>query len=90
MFFTVCVTVFLAELGDKTQFATMAFAANKDTNPWVVLAGASVGLILATVIGVVAGQQLAGFVNPKALTWGAGALFMIIGAATLYKAFTMS
>jgi putative Ca2+/H+ antiporter (TMEM165/GDT1 family) len=90
MFLTVCLTVFMAELGDKTQFATMAFASDKAANPWVVLAGASVGLVAAAAVGVVAGQLLSSFLNPKLLTWIAGGAFILIGAWTMYNASTMA
>lgn len=89
LFVTVVITVFLAELGDKTQFATMAFAAGKDVNPWLVFAGASLGLIFAAGIGVVAGQLLATWLNPKWMTMAAGFAFVAIGALTLHKAFSL-
>ena len=89
LFFTVVVTVFLAELGDKTQFATMAFAAGKDVSPWLVFAGASLGLVLAAGIGVLAGQLLASWLNPKWMTMAAGVAFIAIGALTLHKALSL-
>ncbi|WP_053981309.1 TMEM165/GDT1 family protein [Marinagarivorans algicola] len=89
VFFTVVVTVFLAELGDKTQFATMAFAAGKDVNPWLVFVGASLGLVLAAGIGVIAGQLLASWLNPKWMTMAAGIAFIAIGALTLHKAMSL-
>ena len=89
LFVTVAVTVFLAELGDKTQFATMAFAADKTINPWFVFLGASAGLVLAAGVGVVAGQLLATWLNPKWMTMGAGILFLLIGGLTLHKAISL-
>lgn len=89
LFFTVAITVFLAELGDKTQFATMAFAAGKDVSPWLVFAGASAGLVLAAGIGVVAGNVLAAWLNPKWLMLAAGAVFVVIGALTVHSAIKM-
>ncbi len=89
MLLTVCLTVFVAELGDKTQFATMGFAADKSANAWVVFAGASLGLVMAAGIGVLAGQLLSQFLSPRFLTWAAGLIFLLIGGLTLYKAVQM-
>lgn len=89
LFFTVVLTVFLAELGDKTQFATMAFAAGKDVNPWLVFAGASLGLVMAAGIGVVAGQLLAAWLNPKWMMMAAGVAFIVIGGLTFRSAFLL-
>jgi putative Ca2+/H+ antiporter (TMEM165/GDT1 family) len=58
VFFTVFAAVFIAELGDKTQLATMLFAADKEVSKWTVLLGASAALVFATVIGVIAGTLL--------------------------------
>jgi putative Ca2+/H+ antiporter (TMEM165/GDT1 family) len=48
-FATVFVTVFLAEIGDKTQLATMLFASERDVNRWLVFAGASRSALLIIV-----------------------------------------
>ena len=53
--FTVFAAVFIAELGDKTQLATMLFAADKEVSKLTVFIGASLALILASGIGVLAG-----------------------------------
>lgn len=52
---TVFTAVFIAELGDKTQLATMLFAADKEVNKLTVFIGASLALIVASGIGVIAG-----------------------------------
>ena len=83
---TVFVTVFLAELGDKTQLATLLFAADKQVSPWLVFIGASLALIAATAIGVLAGGWLSTVVSEKQLAWAAGIGFIAIGAWTLYNA----
>ena len=84
---TVFVAVFLAELGDKTQLATLLFAADRDTSKWAVFAGASLALVATTAIGVLAGSALAGALNPRLLQLLAGAGFIGIGLWTVVKAF---
>ena len=86
IFATVFGTVFLAELGDKTQLATMLFASRSDVSLWTVFAGAAVALVLASAIGVAAGTLVAQYVNPKHLSYAAGIGFVVIGAWTLYQA----
>lgn len=86
IFFTVLTTVFIAELGDKTQLATMLFAADREVSKMTVFLGASVALILASAIGVLAGGLLSAYVSEKALHYVAGAGFIVIGAYTLVTA----
>jgi putative Ca2+/H+ antiporter (TMEM165/GDT1 family) len=78
--------VFIAELGDKTQLATMLFAADKAVSKWTVFTGASLALVLASGIGVLAGTVISEYVSPKVLHYVAGAGFIAIGAWTLVKA----
>ena len=86
VFFTVFAAVFIAELGDKTQLATMLFAADKEVSKWTVFLGASAALAVATAIGVIAGTLLSEFINEKYLNYLAGAGFILIGAFTLVRA----
>jgi putative Ca2+/H+ antiporter (TMEM165/GDT1 family) len=83
---TVFTAVFIAELGDKTQLATMLFAADKDVSKWTVFFGASLALILASAIGVYAGSVISQYISEKQLHYIAGAGFIIIGLWTLLKA----
>lgn len=83
---TVFGTVFLAELGDKTQLATLLFAARENTSLWTVFAAASLALIATSAIGVAAGGLVSSYVNPKYLAYAAGAGFMVIGAWTIWQA----
>ena len=86
MFFTIFASVFLAELGDKTQLATMLFASDKAVNKFMVFTAASVALIVATAIGVLAGSLLGEYINEKYLHYVAGVGFVLIGVFTLYHA----
>ena len=83
---TVFTSVFIAELGDKTQLATMLFAADKDTSKLVVFVGASLALIATSAIGVLAGSVISQYVSEKTLQYVAGVGFIAIGIWTLVKA----
>ena len=83
---TVFTTVFVAELGDKTQLATMLFAADREVSRWAVFAGASLALIVASGIGVLAGGFISQYASEKVLHYIAGAGFVAIGVWTLIRA----
>ena len=82
-FLSVFVTVFLAEIGDKTQLATMLFAAEAKTSKWVIFAGSALALILAAAIGVLVGAQIERFIAPRTLKIVAGVGFIAIGIWTI-------
>jgi len=81
-FVTVFTTVFIAEIGDKTQLATMLFASEAKVSKWIVFAGSALALTLAAAIGVLVGAQLERFVSPKTLKIVAGIGFIAIGVWT--------
>ena len=83
---TVFTSVFIAELGDKTQLATMLFASDKATSKLTVFVGASLALILTSAIGVAAGSVISQYVSEKTLQYVAGIGFVAIGIWTLVKA----
>ena len=83
---TVFIAVFIAELGDKTQLATMLFAADKEVSKITVFVGASLALILASGIGVLAGGIVSQYISEKYLHFIAGIGFVGIGVWTLLKA----
>ena len=84
-FFTVFTTVFLAEIGDKTQLATMLFASDRQVNRFVVFAAAALALTVAAGIGVLVGAQIERFVAPRTLKLIAGIGFVAIGAWTIFS-----
>jgi putative Ca2+/H+ antiporter (TMEM165/GDT1 family) len=86
IFTTIFASVFIAELGDKTQLATMLFASDKDVSKLTVFAGAALALVVTSAIGVAAGSLLSHYVSPKQLQYVAGAGFIAIGIWTLVKA----
>jgi putative Ca2+/H+ antiporter (TMEM165/GDT1 family) len=87
LFTTIFATVFLAELGDKTQLATLLFSADKPASKWLVFAASASALVLACAIGVAAGTFVSQHIQPKHLKLVAGAGFMLIGAWTLRSAY---
>ncbi|MFT5549480.1 MAG: putative Ca2+/H+ antiporter (TMEM165/GDT1 family) [Candidatus Azotimanducaceae bacterium] len=86
IFLTIFISVFIAELGDKTQLATMLFASDKNVSKYTVFFAASAALIIASAIGVLAGTLLSGYINEKYLNYIAGIAFIGIGVFTLYNA----
>lgn len=83
---TVFTSVFIAELGDKTQLATMLFASNKETSKLTVFVGASLALVVTSAIGVVAGSAISQYISEKTLSYLAGIGFIAIGIWTLVRA----
>ena len=75
--------IFLAELGDKTQLATLSLAAG-GTSRWIVFAGAALALVTTSAIAVLAGEALARVVSPLLLRRGAGAVFIVLGVLFLF------
>ena len=86
VFFTIFAAVFIAELGDKTQLATMLFAADKEVSKLTVFLASSAALVVAAAIGVLAGSLLSEYISEKMLAYVAGVGFITIGAFTLYQA----
>lgn len=82
-FFTVLTTVFLAEVGDKTQMATMLFAAEGKTSKWVVFFAASLALVAAAGLGVLVGGVVERFIAPRTLKIVAGIGFIAVGIWTI-------
>jgi len=79
---TTFATIFLAELGDKTQLAAMALAAGTSSK-WAVFVGASLALLAATAVAVLAGDFISHYLPQRWIKRGAGALFVVIGLVLL-------
>ncbi|MEW8420060.1 MAG: TMEM165/GDT1 family protein [Candidatus Thiodiazotropha endolucinida] len=84
---TIFITVFLAELGDKTQLATLLFATDKTHNPYLVFVAASLALITTTGIAVLAGSFAEKYLAVVALKLIAGIGFVAIGLWTIAEPF---
>ncbi|HVY83507.1 MAG TPA: TMEM165/GDT1 family protein [Caulobacterales bacterium] len=85
-FLTIFVSVFLAELGDKTQLATALFAGEGERPPWLVFVASASALVLSTAIATVVGASLRGLFDGPWLKLAAGAGFVIIGVLTIWSA----
>jgi len=83
IFVTAFVTIFLAELGDKTQIATLLFASNKDHSKLVVFLGAAPALVFTSAIGVLFGGVLSNYLDEKTLKIIGGVGFLVVGIWTL-------
>jgi putative Ca2+/H+ antiporter (TMEM165/GDT1 family) len=86
VFLTVFAAVFVAELGDKTQLATMLFAADREVSKLTVFFAASLALVVASAIGVLAGSVMSHYISEKYLHIIAGAGFVVIGLWILFRA----
>lgn len=80
----VFVTVFLAELGDKTQLATLLFASDAQVSRLGVFLAASAALVLSTLLAVAVGGQLQNYVSLRVLKLVAGLGFIVIGLWVLW------
>ena len=83
---TVFATVFVAELGDKTQLSTMLFASSPDHGRVTVFLGAALALVASAALGVFAGQLMGARLNPTLLARIAGIAFVVIGVWTFVRA----
>ena len=84
-FMTTTVAFFLAEIGDKTQIATIGLAARFDQTATVVI-GTTLGMMLANVPAVILGDRLAGRLPLRAIRCAAALVFAVLGIATILVA----
>ena len=84
LLFTTFFTVFLAELGDKTQLATVALSGTSD-RPLAVFLGSSSALVFASLLGALAGESVATVIRPDVLQLLAASGFLIIGTRLLVQ-----
>lgn len=84
LFFSTFAAIFVAELGDKTQLATLSLAAGGSSR-WIVFAGSALALVATSAIAAVAGEALARLIPPIWIRRGAGALFIVLGVLFLVR-----
>ena len=85
---TTFAAVFIAELGDKTQLATLSFATSGAARLPVFL-GSAAALVCTSAIAVFGGEAISKFVPARTLQLLAGVLFLVIGAWVLYGVFRL-
>ncbi|MBO0349244.1 TMEM165/GDT1 family protein [Phormidium pseudopriestleyi FRX01] len=83
VFASTFVTIFLAELGDKTQVATLLMTAESQS-PWIVFAGAGSALVATSLLGVLLGRWLASRISPKTLEKSAGVVLLVVSAMLVW------
>lgn len=86
IFSSTFITIFLAEIGDKTQLATLLMSAESQS-PWTVFAGAAMALITTSLLGVLIGRWLSQRLSPKTLNRSAGLLLMFISVMLFWDVF---
>lgn len=79
-YITIFTTIFIAELGDKTQLAAFVFATERTSNIYLVILFASLALIASTILAVLAGNVMSSYVDQAVVEKIAGALFIVLGA----------
>lgn len=77
VFGTTFVTIFLAEIGDKTQLSTLLMSAESHS-PWVVFVGSAAALITTSLLGVLLGSWIATRLSPKTVEKSAGVMLLVI------------
>lgn len=82
-------TIFLAEIGDKTQLATLLMSAQSQS-PWIVFAGSAMALIATSLLGVLLGRWLSNRLSPKILGTSAGLLLLFISFMLFWDVFHSS
>jgi putative Ca2+/H+ antiporter (TMEM165/GDT1 family) len=84
---TIFITVFIAELGDKTQIATLLFATDRQVHPMMVFMAAALALVASTAIAVALGTVAERYLTMVPLKLIAGVGFVLIGFWTIWGAF---
>jgi putative Ca2+/H+ antiporter (TMEM165/GDT1 family) len=86
VFGTTFVTIFLAEIGDKTQLSTLLMSAESHS-PWVVFIGSAAALITTSLLGVLLGGWIASRLSPKTVEKSAGVMLLIISLMLFWDVF---
>ncbi|WP_392532822.1 TMEM165/GDT1 family protein [Nostoc sp. C117] len=86
VFGTTFITVFLAEIGDKTQLSTLLMSAESHS-PWVVFIGSGAALITTSLLGVLLGSWIATRLSPKTVEKSAGVMLLLISLMLFWDVF---
>ena len=77
VFGTTFLTIFLAEIGDKTQLSTLLMSAESH-EPWMVFCGSAMALLTTSLLGVLVGSWMASKLPPKTINMAAGGMLLLI------------
>lgn len=83
---SIAFTFVIAELGDKTQLATVALAADHMSEHFPIFLGASLGLIMANILGIFAGKLIFSHLREDTVKVGSSFIFFLFGSLTLFEA----
>ena len=86
IFITTFTTIFIAELGDKTQIATLMLSAESG-RPIIVFIGSSLALISSSIVGVLIGKWVSKKISPNKFALSTGALMILISIFLAYETF---
>jgi putative Ca2+/H+ antiporter (TMEM165/GDT1 family) len=86
LFFSTFAAIFIAEMGDKTQLATLSLAGSATSARWVVFAASALALVSTSAIAVLAGELVSRYIPPIWLKRAAGVVFLVLGAIYLWGA----
>ncbi|MEH1870549.1 TMEM165/GDT1 family protein [Nostoc sp.] len=86
VFGTTFITIFLAEIGDKTQLSTLLMSAESHS-PWVVFMGSAAALITTSLLGVLLGSWIATRLSPKTVEKSAGVMLLVISLMLFWDVF---
>lgn len=84
IFTSTFLTIFCAEIGDKTQLTTLLMSAESHA-PWIVFAGAGTALVMTSLLGVLAGRWLAQHISPRTLEKASGGILLAIAATLIWE-----
>ncbi len=83
---TVFITIFVAEIADKTQIATLLYASNAQHSRLTVFIGSALALIVASGVAVLAGAGLSSWFDERLMARVAGIAFILVGTWTIVRA----
>ena len=83
LFISTFAAIFAAEMGDKTQLATLSFAAGGNSR-WLVFLASALALVLTSALAVVGGEAVSRVIPPIWMRRGAGGLFLVLGVLFLF------
>lgn len=84
---SIAFTFLLAELGDKTQLATVALAADHTTLQLQVFLGSALGLIMANIVGIFAGKFIFSHISDSTIRIGSAFIFLFFGSINIFEVF---